>query len=85
MFAVFLFRFTSVEQLFSPETLNSPEISSVFFITPKKNFKISAFLLPVLSLVTKLLTGIVNLLRLKASNIVSYSSVLFDTISLSIP
>jgi hypothetical protein len=36
MFAVFPFKLTSIEQLFSSETLNSPEISSVFFITQRR-------------------------------------------------
>ena len=57
----------------------------MFFITPKKNFKILGALVPVVSLGNKLLTGIVNLVPSKASNVVLPSCVSVNIISLNIP
>jgi hypothetical protein len=45
--AVFPFNNTSIEQVLSAVTLNSPEISSVPLGTPEKNFKILEPQLPV--------------------------------------
>jgi hypothetical protein len=80
MFAVFPFKLTSIEQLFSSETLNSPEISSVFHYP--KNFMILGSLVPVASLVNKLLTGILNFVPFNAPKAV-FSVVFVNVISLN--